>query len=103
MNNKSLQDFWTLVVDGWQNGISGIDIGQFLNALGILLACFVLRGLIARFLIGWLRRMASSTAWKIDDHVVDAIAPPLRSIPVVFGVFVATNYLNLDGAVDVIA
>ena len=102
MNTQSLQDFWTVVVEVWSNGVGGVDIGQILNALGILLAFFVLRGLIAKFLIGWLRRMAQKTVWKMDDHVVDAIAPPLRAIPVVFGIFVATNYMHFEGVVDVI-
>ena len=102
MNTQSLKDFWTIVVEVWTNGVGGVDIGQIINALGILIAFFVLRGLIAKFLIGWLRRMAKRTAWKVDDHVVDAIAPPLRSIPVVFGIFVATNYMQFDGVVDTI-
>jgi len=46
--------------------------------------------------------MAQKTVWKMDDHVVDAIAPPLRAIPVVFGIFVATNYMHFEGVVDVI-
>jgi len=103
LNTQSLKDFWTVVVEVWSNGVGGVDIGQTINALGILLAFFVLRGLIAKFLIGWLRRMALSTTWKIDDHIVDAIAPPLRAIPVVFGIFVATNYMHFEGIVDTIA
>lgn len=102
LNTQSLEDFWTIVVEVWTNGVGGVDIGQIINALGILLAFFVLRGLIAKFLIGWLRRMAESTAWKVDDHVIDAIAPPLRFIPVVFGIFVATNYMQFEGVVDTI-
>lgn len=103
MNADDAIQFWELVVDVWRNGVGGVDIGQAINALLILLAFFVLRGLIAKFLIGWLRRMAQSTAWKIDDNVVDAIAPPLRAIPVVFGIFVATNYMQFEGVVDTIA
>ncbi len=103
MNVEDFQKFWDLVVDVWKNGVGGIDIGQAVNALLILLAFFILRGLIAKFLIGWLRRMAKSTEWKIDDNIVDAIAPPLRAIPVVFGIFVATNYMQFDGVVDTIA
>lgn len=103
MSFEDLQKFWDLVVDVWANGVGGVDIGQALNAILILFAFFVLRGLIAKFLIGWLRRMAKSTAWKIDDDIVDAIAPPLRAIPVVFGIFVATNYMQFDGVVETIA
>jgi len=103
LNTDDLKKFWSLVSDVWQNGVGGIDIGHAINALLILFAFFVLRGLIAKFLIGWLRRMAKSTEWKIDDAIVDAIAPPLRAIPVVFGIFVATNYMQFQGVVNVIA
>ncbi len=103
MNVEDLQKFWDLVVDVWKNGVGGVDIGQAINALLILLAFFILRGLIAKFLIGWLRRMAKSTEWRIDDNIVDAIAPPLRAIPVVFGIFVATNYMQFEGVVETIA
>ncbi|MEX0694897.1 MAG: mechanosensitive ion channel family protein [Rhodospirillales bacterium] len=103
MNTDDLRKFWDLTVDVWMNGIGGVDIGRTVNALLILFAFFVLRGLIARFLIGWLRNMAKSTKWKIDDAIVDAIAPPLRAIPVVFGIFVATNYMQFHGVVDEIA
>lgn len=99
MNTQDLQDFWTLVVDVWRNGVAGVNISESLEALGVLLVFFILRGLIAKFLIGWLRRMAASTKWSIDDEVVDAIAPPLRAIPVVIGIFVAANYMNFEGVV----
>lgn len=99
MNTQDLQDFWTLVVDVWRNGVAGVNISESMEALGVLLVFFILRGLIAKFLIGWLRRMAASTKWSIDDEVVDAIAPPLRAIPVVMGIFVAANYMNFEGVV----
>lgn len=102
MNLEDLTKFWELVADVWRNGVGGVDIGQAINALLILLAFFILRGLIAKFLIGWLRRMAASTEWRIDDYVVDAIAPPLRAIPVVFGIFVATNYMKFDGLIETV-
>ena len=73
MNIDDLKKFWVLVADVWQNGLGGVDIGRTIIALLILFAFFVLRGLIAKFLIGWLRRLAKSTEWRIDDDIVDAI------------------------------
>lgn len=97
------QKFWSVVVDIWQHGVGGVDIGRTVIALMILLGFFILRGLIAKFFIGWLRVMAKKTPWTVDDHIVEAIAPPMRAIPVVFGIFVATNYMHFEGIVDTIA
>ncbi len=103
MTLQDLQKFWELVVEVWQDGIVGIDVGRILVALAILFVFFVLRGLIARFLVAWLRSLTKRTNWSVDDQIVDAIAPPLRAVPVVFGIFVAGNYLQFDGVVDEIA
>ena len=100
---KDVQAFWELVVEVWNNGFGGVDIGRIVIALGILLGFFILRGLIAKFLVVWLRRMSKKTEWSVDDYVVEAIAGPMRAIPVVFGIFVAINYLHLEGLVYDIA
>lgn len=103
MSSQDFQAFWDLVSEVWQDGIAGVDIGRIVIALAILFVFFVLRGLIARFLVTWLRRMTKRTSWSFDDKVVDAIAPPLRAVPVVFGIFVAGNYLEFEGVVELIA
>lgn len=103
MTLQDLQEFWELVAEVWHDGIAGIDIGRIIVALGILFVFFVLRGLIAYFIVSGLRRMTKRTKWTFDDKIVDAIAPPLRAVPVVFGIFVASNYLQFEGVVDLIA
>lgn len=98
-----LKEFWALVVEVWHHGFLGVDVGSGIVAAGIFLAFLVLRGLLARFIIGTLRVMAKKTKWQFDDQALDAIDPPMRAVPVVFGLFVSIYYLELEGKTHEIA
>ncbi len=95
-----LQQFWTLVLEVWNEGLAGVDVGRIIIALGIFAVFLFLRGLIARFIIGSLRSLATRTPWTFDEEALDAMGPPLRAVPVVFGLFVATNYLQFQGVAE---
>lgn len=95
MNDMS--EFWTLVVDVWQHGVVGIDVGRMAAAIGIFLVFMTLRGLLTRFLMGWLRMMTKRTPWTLDDQILATIEPPVRFVPVVMGLFFAFQILELQG------
>lgn len=97
------QEFWNLVVQVWHEGFLGVDVGSGVVAIGIFLGFLVLRGLLARFIIGSLRVVVKRTAWEFDDLALEAIAPPMRAVPVVLGLFVAIYYLELEGKTHEIA
>lgn len=92
-----LQDFWALVVDVWKNGLLGVDIGEILIALGILLGFLVIRRLFTRIVLGRLKAWTKNTKTSLDDHVIETLEGPIRFLPVALGVFIATEYLSLEG------
>lgn len=98
-----LHVFWGLVVQVWDEGFLGVDIGSGVVAIGIFLGFLVLRGLLARFIIGSLRVFTKRTPWKFDDLALEAIAPPMRAVPIVLGLFVAIYYLELEGPTHEVA
>tara|TARA_R110002124_G_scaffold38253_4_gene121480 strand:+ start:38680 stop:39834 length:1155 start_codon:yes stop_codon:yes gene_type:complete len=100
---KDMTEFWNLVVDVWQHGVIGIDVGRMAAALGIFLVFLMLRGLLTRFLMGWLRMMTKRTPWTLDDQILAAIEPPVRFVPVVMGLFFAFQVLKLAGTPDQMA
>lgn len=100
---KDMTEFWNLVVDVWQHGVIGIDVGRMAAALGIFLVFLMLRGLLTRFLMGWLRMMTKRTAWTLDDQILATIEPPVRFVPVVMGLFFAFQVLKLVGTPDQMA
>ena len=97
MSDSSLQQFWSLVRSVWSQSLLGLSAGQILTALLIFAAFLLSRGLFTVFIVRWIRRLAARTKTRIDDLMVDALAKPIRFIPVVMGVFFATNSLALQG------
>ena len=97
MNETSLSDFWTLVKSVWGQSLLGLSAGEILTALLIFALFLLSRGLFTHFVVRWIRRLAARTETRIDDLIVDALARPIRFIPIVMGVFFATNSLTLTG------
>jgi MscS family membrane protein len=93
----SFNDFWALVQDVWNNGLYGINISQIITAFGVFLIFLIARNLFTRLILNRIRKWAAKTETEIDDAVVDAIEPPVRFIPIVMGIFFATEYLGLSG------
>lgn len=96
-----LQELWAIAIDVWNTSFLGINVGQGLFALLIVLVGIIARGMIARWLIGALKRLALRTETTFDDAVVDAIAGPMKLVPVIISLFFALNVLQIgaEGAV----
>lgn len=105
MNNfiDQLHGFWGLVTEVWHEGFLGVDVGSGVVAIGIFLGFLVLRGLMARFIIGTLKVLTKRTHWDFDDLALEAIDPPMRAVPIVLGLFVSIYYLELEGKTHEIA
>lgn len=104
MNNpiKTLNNFWTLIVDVWQTGLMGIDIGRLVTAVCIFAVFLILRRLFTRFVLSSLKGMARKTSTDIDDRAIDALENPIRFIPLVMGIFFVFEYLEFSGTFDTI-
>jgi len=98
-----LNEFWVIVVDVWDKGVFGIDLGRIVVALLIIVAFLVVRRLLAKFLVGRLMGFAKRTQFRLDDEIVKALEDPLTLIPVVVGVFIAAEYLSLSGRFEVVS
>lgn len=89
--------FWELVLDVWQTSAFGINIGNLLSAVGILLFFWILRGLFVKSVIGLLHRWVDKTSNDFDDKFLAAIRQPLALVPIILGLFLAMGVLDLEG------
>jgi len=93
---ESFNSFNNLFFDVWNNGVFGINATDIIVSLFIFLLFYLLRRLIARFILNRLSKIVLSTTTKIDDAVIEVLDGPLKFFPVVIGFFIASTYLDLS-------
>lgn len=86
---------WAIAVDVWNTSFLGVGVGQGLLALLLVLIGFAARGLISRWLIDVLKRLAKRSESTFDDAVVDALAGPMKLVPVIVALFFSLNILQI--------
>ena len=97
--SSGVERFWTLVVDVWQKGAAGVDIGTIATAIGIFLAFLIIRRLFTHFVIRRLKALTKRTSWRVDDEILNALERPIRFIPIVVGAFFVDEYLTPTGTI----
>ncbi|MFT7144727.1 MAG: MscS family membrane protein, partial [bacterium] len=98
---ESFNAFIAIVKDVWMTGIFGVNVGDVLVAFAIIYIFILLRQLSTRFLIAWLRIFTSRTKSTIDDKILECVEGPLRLLPVTLGFFLAGQYLEIEGNLDI--
>ncbi len=93
---ESFNSFNRLFFDVWNNGVFGISATDIIVSLIIFLFFYLLRRLIARFILKRLSAIVLRTTTQIDDAVIEVLDGPLKFFPVVIGFFIASSYLDLS-------
>ena len=88
--------FKELVIQVWNDGFMGVDIGKILIALLIFFAFMLIRGIFSRYVLARLHKWTEKSSTDIDDKIVEALIPPIKFVPIILGIFFATQYLDLD-------
>ena len=99
---ETLRQFWLVVIDVWEKGLFGVDLGRIVVAILILLGFLLIRRLFARIVINRLKAITRRTKTRLDDDALEVLEKPASFIPVVLGVFIATEYLRLSGGLELI-
>ncbi|MGP1275541.1 MAG: mechanosensitive ion channel family protein [Caulobacterales bacterium] len=93
---ETLTDLWAIVVDVWNTSFLGLNVGQALVALLVVMLAFAVRGLCGWIITKFLMAYASKTTTQLDDKIVKALSGPIRMIPIIIGVYVAVLIVGLD-------
>ena len=92
-----LENFKNLFIEIWQQGIAGINFTQIGVGIVIFLLFLLLRGLISNFILKRLQNYVAKTSNQFDDALVKASTGPIKFLPIVLGIFVASSYMEFDG------
>ena len=89
-----LEQFTSLFIEVWNNGIAGVNISEIIIALLIFLIFLFLRGLFSKFVIKRLEKFVSKTSNRFDNSLVESLKGPTKFFPIVIGFFIATSYVS---------
>ena len=92
---NKIEEFISLFVEVWKNGISGINISEIIIALFIFFIFLILRGFFSKFVIKRLEKFVSKTTNRFGNSLVDSLKGPTKFFPIVIGFFIATSYVSL--------
>ena len=99
---SEVREFWAVVIDVWQAGIYGVDLGQILVSIAVFLLFLGLRRLFSASVIGLLHQWTRRTRYTFDDQLLDALREPLRFVFVVVGFYVAVRIAPFPEDVDAV-
>ena len=98
-----MNSFLEIIKDTWNEGIRGFGIGEIIICLVIIFTSWLLGKFLSNKLIDWLSKKADQTENELDDQIIESFRSPLGLIPIVFGFYLITFYLPLEGTVDFFA
>lgn len=91
------RDAYAYVVEIWTEGAFGLTYGEIFVAVGIILLSILVRGLFARTVVRAITRAAAGTKTNFDDALVKAISTPLKIVPVIIGIYIAIQVIDIEG------
>ena len=91
------REFWGIVTEVWNTSFLGVSVGKGLLAVFVLLLGIAIRGLIAKWLLAALKKLAQRSETEFDDAVVDALGGPMKLVPVIIALFFSINIIQLGG------
>ena len=91
-----LDNFKSLFLSVWEQGILGVDIFQIIIGIGIFLIFLICREIISKVIIRRLESIAKKTTNKLDDTFVHAMEGPAKFLPIVVGFFIASYYMSFS-------
>ena len=91
-----MSDFLDLFLSVWNEGVFGIDLNNVLIGIVILFIFVFFRSLFSKIIINRIKTLVKKSKNKIDDEVLEAFDGPLRFFPIVIGVYISTQYIDLN-------
>ncbi len=98
-----LRELGAIVAQVWHKSVFDVSIGALAIAVGIVVLSLLVRGLVSRYLLKVLFRLAQRSANKFDDQLLSALDAPLKLVPVIIGLFFAIQVLGLESGAQLAA
>ena len=95
-----MDGFLEIFLSVWNQGVFGVNLSNVLIGIIILFIFFIFRSLFSKIVISRLKSLAKKSKTRIDDEVLEAFDGPLRFVPIVIGVYISTQYIELNQTLE---
>jgi MscS family membrane protein len=89
--------FFALLSEVWKDGVSGASFTDIVIALFVFFIFLLLRSVVSRFIVKKIEAYVSKSTNNFDNSLTISLEGPIKFFPVVFGFFLASTFLNLEG------
>ena len=98
-----MDSFLDLLNSVWTDGVFGINLSNIVIGLVILFVFVFFRSLFSNIVVSRIKVIVKKSKTQIDDEVLEAFKEPIKFIPIVIGVYVASTYINLNETLELFA
>jgi MscS family membrane protein len=98
-----MDSFLNLLNSVWTEGVYGINLSNIVIGLVILFVFVFFRSLFSNIVVSRIKVIVKKSETQIDDEVLEAFKEPIKFIPIVIGVYVASTYINLNETLELFA
>ncbi len=96
-----MNEFIDIFLSVWNQGVFGVNLNNVLIGIAILFIFIIFRSLFSKIVINRLKSIVKKSKNQIDDEVLEAFDGPLRFFPIVIGVYISTQYINLNETLEI--
>ena len=91
-----LVKFKNYIQNTFEQGAFGLSILEVITIIGSFVLALVIRGLFAKIIVSKIKKVIQKTGNKVDDHLFDSLAPPLKTLPIIFVFILMGLFVNTD-------
>ena len=92
-----INNFISLFNEVWRDGVSGASFTDIIISLTVFFIFLIFRSFVSRFIVKRIENFVSKSTNNFDNSLTHSLEGPVKFFPIVFGFFVASSFLDLDG------
>ena len=96
-----MNEFIEIFLSIWNEGVFGVNLNNVLIGIVILFIFILFRSLFSKIVINRLKSIVKKSKTRIDDEILEAFSGPLRFVPIVIGVYISTQYIDLNQTLEI--
>ena len=89
-------------LDVFKKGILGLSIIELSLIFLSFFIAIIIRTFFAKIIVFKIKKIVHKTGNKIDDHLFESLAPPLKILPIIFVFIFMGLFLETDSQLDIV-